>query len=160
MWLFFRKHKIHPYRMLDVMAITTCLVHMFGRIGCFLAGCCYGIPTESPLGVVFADPRCYAEPLNTPLFPTQLLEAFWILFIMILLLLLRKRRRFYGQLFLTYLMLYGVGRFVLEFFRGDLERGFVLGNYLSHSQLVAFCMTVIVWVIFARWSKLESAQLR
>lgn len=160
MWLFFRKQKLHPYKMLDVMAVTTCLVHMFGRIGCFLAGCCYGIPTDSSFGVVFTDARCYAEPLNTPLFPIQLLEASWILLIMILLLFLRKRRRFYGQLFLTYLMLYGVGRFILEFFRGDAERGFVLGNHLSHSQLIAICMTVIVLVIFVRWSKRESVKLR
>src|SRR5688572_4627385 len=71
MWWFFRYHKLDPYKMLDVMAITTCLVHMFGRVGCFLAGCCHGRPTDSPLAVVFSDPRCYAEPLNTPLFPTQ-----------------------------------------------------------------------------------------
>src|SRR5687767_2001246 len=56
MWWFFRTHKLHPYKMLDVMAITTCLVHMFGRVGCFLAGCCYGRQTDSLLGVVYSDP--------------------------------------------------------------------------------------------------------
>ncbi|MEX2235386.1 MAG: prolipoprotein diacylglyceryl transferase [Cyclobacteriaceae bacterium] len=118
MFWFFKRHRLHPYKMLDVMAITTCLVHMFGRIGCFLAGCCYGKPTDSALGVTFTDPVCYAEPLNTPLYPTQLFEAFYIFLVMLLLFAIKKKRAFYGQLFLTYLMLYALGRFVLEFFRG------------------------------------------
>src|SRR6478609_8096022 len=61
---FFRRNKLPTYAMLDIMAITTCLVHMFGRVGCFLAGCCYGIVTNSFLGVEFHDPACYAAPLN------------------------------------------------------------------------------------------------
>lgn len=158
MWLFFVKHKLHVHKMLDVMAVTTCLVHMFGRLGCFLAGCCYGMPTDSWLAVVYTDVRCYAEPLNTPLFPTQLMEAFFILLVMILLLLMRKRRKFYGQLFLTYLILYAMGRFMLEFFRGDAERGFVIQNYVSHSQLIALCLAIIVIVVFLRWSNRASSR--
>src|SRR5688572_23017719 len=50
---FFKKHKLNPYKMLDVMAVVTCIVHMFGRIGCFFAGCCYGKPTTGPLGITF-----------------------------------------------------------------------------------------------------------
>src|SRR5688500_4818792 len=85
MWWLFRKFKLNPYKMLDVMAITTCLVHMFGRVGCFLAGCCYGRPTDTWLGVVYTDPQCYADPLHVPLFPTQLMEASYILVVMIFL---------------------------------------------------------------------------
>lgn len=152
MWWFFKKHTLHPYRMLDVMAITTCLVHIFGRIGCFLAGCCYGKPTGLSWGVTFTDPACFADPLNTPLFPTQLLEAGYILLVMLVLFAVRRKRRFFGQLFLMYLILYAAGRFVLEYFRGDVGRGFVVENYISHSQFLALGIMVVVWILYARFA--------
>lgn len=150
MWWFFKKHALHPYRMLDVMAITTCLVHIFGRVGCFLAGCCYGKPTGWSWGVTFTDPACFADPLHTPLVPTQLLEAGYILVVMLVLFAVRGRRRFYGQLFLMYLVLYAAGRFVLEYFRGDTGRGFVVENYISHSQFIALCVMIVVLIIYAK----------
>jgi phosphatidylglycerol:prolipoprotein diacylglycerol transferase len=153
MWWFFRKHKLPGYRMLDVMAITACFVHLFGRIGCFLAGCCYGKPTDSVLGVTFTDPACYAEPLNTPLYPTQLLEAGYIFLVMLLLFYRKNKRRFYGQLFLSYLMLYAAGRFILEFFRGDIGRGYVIKNYISHSQFIALCVLAVIIFVYVRMSR-------
>jgi phosphatidylglycerol:prolipoprotein diacylglycerol transferase len=150
---FFRKHKLNPYKMLDVMAITTCLVHMFGRIGCFLAGCCYGIPTESALGVTFTDPACYADPKNTPLHPTQLYEASYIFAVMIVLLVLRDKRKFYGQLFLLYLILYAAGRSILEIFRGDEERGYLIKDVLSHSQFIAIVVIGVSIYVYTRWSR-------
>jgi len=155
MWWFFRSYKLPVYRMLDIMAITTCLVHMFGRMGCFLAGCCYGIPTDSWIGVVFTDPLCYAQPLNTPLVPTQLLEALYIFCIMLFLLALKKRKGFEGELFLTYLMLYAAGRFALEFFRADAERGFIIENYISHSQFIALSVAGVVGLLYLRWRRLN-----
>jgi phosphatidylglycerol---prolipoprotein diacylglyceryl transferase len=147
---FFRKHKLNTYKMLDVMAITTCLVHMFGRIGCFLAGCCYGEPTESIFGVVYTHPACYANPKGQPLHPTQLYEAGYILLVMIFLLYVRDRRRFYGQLFLLYLALYAIGRVFIEFFRGDEERGYIFG-VISHSQFIAALILTSVFIIYRRW---------
>ena len=82
---YFKTKKLPAYKMLDIMAITTCMVHIFGRIGCFLAGCCYGKPTDLFIGVVFTDEACHADPLNTPLFPTQLMEATYIFIITIVL---------------------------------------------------------------------------
>lgn len=140
---FFRKYKLHPYKMLDVMAITTCLVHMFGRLGCFMAGCCYGKPTDSFAGVVFSDPECYAKPLGVALHPTQLYESIYIFLVMCLLLYLRKKKKFYGQLFLLYLLLYAAGRFVLEYFRGDAGRGFIIEDVISHSQFIALCILAV-----------------
>lgn len=153
MWWFFKKNKLHPYKMLDVMAITTCLVHLSGRIGCFLAGCCYGKPTNSWIAVTFSDPSSHAEPLHTPLFPTQLMEAGYILLVMITLLALKRRRRFYGQLFLTYLILYAIGRFALEYLRGDLARGFIVEDYLSHSQFIALGVLAGVALVYYKLSR-------
>jgi phosphatidylglycerol---prolipoprotein diacylglyceryl transferase len=150
MLYYFRIKKLPTYAMLDVMAITTCLVHAFGRIGCFLAGCCYGLPTDSVLGVTFTHESCFADPLHTPLHPTQLYEAAFIVLVMIFLLVLRGRRRFKGQLFLLYLMLYAFGRFVIEYFRGDLQRGFVVNNWVSHSQFIAIVIFLVVLYIYIR----------
>lgn len=151
---YFRKHKLHVYKMLDVMAVVTCLVHMFGRVGCFMAGCCYGKPTTSSMGVIFTNPVCQAEPLNTPLYPTQLWEAGYILLVMMVLLVIKKyKQKFYGQLFLLYLVLYAIGRSVLELFRGDVARGFIVENILSNSQFIALIILIVVGVIYSRWSK-------
>lgn len=157
---FFRRHKLHAQKMLDVMAVTTCLVHMFGRLGCFLAGCCYGKPTDSFFGVTFTDPACMADPKGVPLHPTQLYESIFILFVMIGLLYLRDRKKFNGQLFLTYLIAYGVGRFILEYFRGDVERGFIIENILSHSQFIALVIITIVFYVYIRWSKVHKLKPR
>lgn len=151
---YFRNQKLHIYKMLDVMAVVTCLVHMFGRVGCFMAGCCYGKPTTSSMGVTFTDTVCQAEPLNTPLYPTQLWEAGYILVVMIVLLVIKKYyQKFYGQLFLLYLVLYAIGRSVLELFRGDVTRGFIIDGILSNSQCVALLILISVGVIYSRWSK-------
>jgi phosphatidylglycerol:prolipoprotein diacylglycerol transferase len=155
---FFRKNKLNPYKMLDVMAITTCLVHLFGRVGCFLAGCCYGFPTKSFFGVVYTDVACQADPKNVPLHPTQLYEAFYISMVMIFLLSIRKHRKFYGQLFLLYLLLYAVGRSILEIFRGDTVRGFIIQNYVSHSQFIALVIIVVVLFVYSRWSAKNKIQ--
>ncbi len=159
MLLFFRRHKLPVYTMLDVMAVTTCLVHMFGRLGCFMAGCCYGNTTTWAWGITFTNPVCSANPLNTPLHPTQLLEASYIFLVMIVLLIMRKRKKFYGQLFLIYLLLYAAGRFALEYLRGDLKRGFVIENYLSHSQFIALLIFVFFVLVYFRWAKRNRVDL-
>ena len=148
--------------MLDIMAITTCLVHVFGRLGCFMAGCCHGSPTDSFLAVTFYDPVCFADPKGVALHPTQLYEAGFILMVMGVLLYLRDRKSFDGQLFLLYLMLYAVGRFAIEFFRGDSGRGFVFGNTLSHSQFIAagiLAAATAMYVLALRRSRLVVRRL-
>jgi len=90
MYFFFRSHKL-PWRgMLDIMAITTCIVHAFGRLGCFGAGCCHGLPYEGIFSVTFTDPNSLAHPLNTPLHATQLYSVFLIVTILIILLRIKK----------------------------------------------------------------------
>jgi phosphatidylglycerol:prolipoprotein diacylglycerol transferase len=128
---FFRKHKLNAYKMLDVMAVTTCIVHIFGRIGCFMAGCCYGKPTDAVFGFTFTDPVCYAEPKGVPLHPTQLYEAFFIFTVML-----------------------------LEFFRGDAGRGFIVDGFLSHSQFIALVIVAVVSVVYVFWSKRNAVVLQ
>lgn len=150
---YFKKIKVPVLGMLDVMAVVTCIVHGFGRIGCFMAGCCYGLPTDSFLSVVFSNPACQVEPLHTPLYPTQLFEATFIFFILIGLLILKKKKQFDGQLFLIYLMVYAIGRGVLEIFRGDIERGFLIENILSNSQFISLLVISVALYFYIRLNR-------
>ncbi|MEQ8237885.1 MAG: prolipoprotein diacylglyceryl transferase [Cyclobacteriaceae bacterium] len=134
---FFRKEKWPLWPMMDRIAITGAIVHLFGRMGCFFAGCCYGQPTESVLGITFSDPASQAEPLNTALHPTQLYSVTMISMILVLLLMLKKYHRLEGRLIFIYISLYAVGRGVIEIFRGDLRRGFIIDGVLSHSQFIS-----------------------
>jgi len=143
---FFRKHKLSVWLMTDIMAPSVALGHAIGRLGCFSAGCCYGKPTTMPWGVTFTDP--YAKEivgvtLGTPLHPTQLYESFAEFAIFGFLIYLSTRKKFDGQIFWSYVALYSVARFVIEFFRGDLIRGFVLGTAISTSQVIAVILLAV-----------------
>jgi phosphatidylglycerol---prolipoprotein diacylglyceryl transferase len=156
---YFKKNKIPTLAMLDVMAVVTCIVHGFGRIGCFNAGCCYGLPTESFLGVVFTNPACQANPLNVSLHPTQLYEAFLIFGILAFLLIHKKYKKFDGQQFILYLIIYAIGRSMLETFRGDLERGFLIKDWVSNSQFISVLVimaTIYFYVKLNRKANLKS----
>lgn len=153
---YFKRCKLPIKGMLDIMAMVTCIVHGFGRLGCFNAGCCHGTETDFFLGVVFTDERCQA-PLNTQLHPVQLYEAGFIFLLLATLWFLSKRKQFEGQVFLVYLMAYSVGRAVLELFRGDEARGFVVGNWLSHSQgisILVFAVALFFYIRLRRNTKL------
>lgn len=137
---FFRKHNLSVWLMTDILAPSVALGHGIGRLGCFSAGCCYGKPTTMPWGVTFTDP--YAKeivgvPLNVALHPTQLYEAGVEFAIFAFLIYLSGRKKFDGQIFWTYVALYSTARFIIEFFRGDLERGFLFGGAISTSQVIA-----------------------
>ena len=126
------RHRLPLWKTADIWAAPLALGHAVGRLGCFAAGCCYGKPTGVPWSVTFTDPQSLAI-LGVPLHPVQLYEAFANLLLFIFLCLYRPYRRFEGQIFWLYVLVYSVIRFVLEFFRGDL-RGFFIPSYLSTSQ--------------------------
>jgi phosphatidylglycerol:prolipoprotein diacylglycerol transferase len=149
MLIFFRIKKLPVLPMLDIMAVTTLIVHGTGRIGCFLAGCCYGKPHDGFFSIVFTDPACQAEPLNTPLHPTQLYSVFLLYGILAFLLFVKSKKSFPGQLFLLYLIIYSFGRIWIELFRGDLSRGYVIGEVISNSQfmsLLVFSVSVYFYI--------------
>ena len=152
MLIFFKRNKIPTLPMLDIMAVTACIVHMFGRLGCFSAGCCHGIPHEGLFSVVFTNPLCKA-PLNTPLFPSQLASATMIFAIMLVLLYLQRIKSFDGQVFLSYIGLYALGRGILEIFRGDYQRGYVIEGLLTHSQLISIFLIIGVIYFYLRLRK-------
>ena len=135
---YLRRHKMPVWVTCDVFAPGIALGHAIGRVGCLFAGCCFGRPTTLPWGIVFSDPFAASyvgTPLGVHLHPTQLYEAGAELAILALLLAVERRGRpFAGRTFWFYTLLYGVSRFVIEYFRGD-ERGMLLG--LSTSQFIS-----------------------
>ncbi len=160
MLLFFRYHHIPVLPMLDVMAITTCIVHGTGRIGCFFAGCCYGKPTNSLLGVTFRDPLSQAEPLNVPLHPTQLYSSFFIFSLMALLMIISRHKKFDGQVILLYLIIYPIGRIIIESFRGDISRGYVIQGWVTNAQFVSVLIIGAALFFYFRLSKRAKGSIK
>src|SRR5215471_13137874 len=139
----------------DVFAPGIALGHIIGRFGCLFAGCCYGKPTTMPWGITFTDPFAAANvgtTLNTPLHPTQLYEAgAEALILWILIATEKKGRPFPGRTFWLYMLLYAISRFVIEFFRGDMDRGFVY--MFSTSQLISLLLAPLAVVMLVYLSR-------
>jgi phosphatidylglycerol:prolipoprotein diacylglycerol transferase len=136
-----RKNSLNLWQTADIFAPSIAIGHAFGRLGCFAAGCCYGKVAESlPWGVIFTDPDCLA-PTNTLLHPTQLYESAGEFVNFFLLLAIRKHKSFNGQLFMTYMLLYSVLRFIVELYRGDIARGFFISG-ISVSQGISAAMFI------------------
>lgn len=162
--IWFLKHEDFPvYRGIDIAAMSICLGLFFGRMGCFLGGCCFGVPTDHAFGLRFppfsppSESQWRAGLLEAPsleslpVHPTQLYEAFGCLAIAAFLMLwLRPRKRFDGQIMLSFVGLYAILRFVLEYWRAD-ERGELLG--LSTSQALGIPALLLVAFLWARWRK-------
>lgn len=134
---FFRKNNLPVLETFDIIAVSGALVHGFGKLGCFMAGCCHGKVCAPGQGIVFTHPKSAAEPLGEHLYPVQLYDAGMILGIVLFMIWLHNRKQFHGQLILIYTLVYGVGRSITEEFRGDEERGFLFNGLLSHSQFIA-----------------------
>lgn len=145
-WLFTRTHKVPFFDMADVAIPSVALGHAFGRLGCFLAGCCYGRSCESPFSVVF--PEGSFAPAGIPILPTQLFEAVFVLLLAGVLLLILKRTKKPARPMAWYLILYGAWRFFIEFFRED-PRGAV--GALSTSQFISlFLIPIGILLLFLR----------
>jgi phosphatidylglycerol:prolipoprotein diacylglycerol transferase len=152
-WWYVRRHKIPFLSAADVFAPGIALGHVFGRLGCLAAGCCYGRPTTMPWGITFHSPwaaEFSGTPLNQSLHPTQLYEAVAEAINFVLLYWLCKRKKFEGQIIGLFMILYGIERFIFEFFRGDAGRGEVLGGLISGLVVSGF-------VIYLRRTPLRSA---
>src|SRR5262249_402934 len=107
------------------------LAQAIGRIGCLLAGCCYGRECSLPWAVTFQDPFANENsgvPLGVPLHPTQLYHFGADLIVFALVAYAWKRRRFDGQILVTYLIFYSIERGIVELWRGDSVRGIFFGG--------------------------------
>ena len=144
--LFLRAKKQDPLAYLDLAMPAVALGQAFGRIGCFLAGCCYGIAGDSRFCVVF--PENGHSPAGVPLVPTQLimsgLDFLHCIFLCVFL--AKGKHRTHGQGLGLYFICYSIGRFLVEFIRGDAERGHI--GPLSTSQFIAIFMLAFGLIMF------------
>ena len=137
---------------IDIYAVCVPLFHAFGRVGCFLGGCCYGV--ESDFGFIATNNNLVPGLCGVRRFPISLVECAFNLVLFGVLLYLYKKQKFSGKMVYMYMLTYPVGRFVFEFFRGDVYRGIYLG--LSTSQWISIILFVIGCVgIFAKKKKAE-----
>ena len=143
--------KISVYENVLIKAVP--LAHAFGRVGCFFAGCCYGKPTDSILGIAFDNPLGYA-PADVPLFPVQLMEAGMNLILVFVMWIIDAKCPKNRILLPLYLMVYAVERFVLEYFRFDAERGIYLG--VSTSQWISLGIFVLGVALLAYRRKMSN----
>lgn len=175
---FLRREKVPIMPVADAIIPSLALGQFFGRAGCFFAGCCWGKPTDAALSLEFPKgSMAWADHVNSGLIPelsshshavyaTQLYDALGGLLLFGLLVWLQRRKRFHGQVFITWLLIYPMMRSTIELFRGDGERGFVfevvsetlngwLGlpagsvTFLSTSQFISLAvMAVAAWLLW------------
>jgi phosphatidylglycerol:prolipoprotein diacylglycerol transferase len=151
--VYVRRHRMPLARTADIAAPSLALGQAIGRIGCFFAGCCYGRTCDLPWGVTFRDPRA-AEltgvPLGVSLHPTQLYHAAADAFILAVTVWLMRRRRFPGQVFWVYVLLYAILRALVEVWRGDVVRGMFFDGRVSTSQLLSVPAAIAAIVMLRR----------
>lgn len=136
---YMRRHDLPAWRIADMGAPSIALGEAIGRWGCFAAGCCYGKESHGPLAVTFTDPfanEAVGTPLNVPLHPTQIYLSASAFLIFLILQWAYRRKTFDGEVFWLYVLLYAITRGILETWRGDLVRGFVIPGILSTSQFI------------------------
>ena len=145
-WIYCKVKKLRFLTYFDLMIPSIALAQGFGRIGCFLAGCCYGKETDSHLSVVFQNSDF--APNHVALIPTQIYSSILDFLHFFILLYVAKHKTAEGEVAACYLILYSIGRFFLEFFRGDIARGNV--GILSTSQFISIFTGIAgVAVLFA-----------
>jgi phosphatidylglycerol:prolipoprotein diacylglycerol transferase len=143
----------------DMAAPCIALGQAIGRLGCLAAGCDYGKPSDLPWAITFTSEyanRHVGVPLGVPMHPSQAYESLAAFLIFLLLLRFFRRPHFQGQVFLIYLLLYGVARFLLEFLRGDAARGLYFDGLLSTSQIVSLILVPLA--VFLWWRRRPASQ--
>ncbi|WP_097026640.1 prolipoprotein diacylglyceryl transferase [Clostridium peptidivorans] len=127
----------------DLIIPSIPLAQGFGRIGCLLAGCCYGRPTDLPIGIVFNNSPF--APSGVHIHPTQIYSSIFDFLLVIFLLWYDKRKNKKGNTFALYIIIYSIGRIIVEMFRGD-PRGTV--SILSTSQFISIFTLILGIVLF------------
>jgi len=150
------RQRLPLWPLADAIAPPLALAQGIGRLGCFAAGCCWGVPTrpDHPLAITFTDPTAHAQtgvPLDTPRIATQPLEAgFDFALTAALVLLGRRGVRPAGSVFWVYVLAYSLGRSLIELWRGDAHRGLWFGGAVSTSQLFALAGALVAAIALVR----------
>jgi phosphatidylglycerol:prolipoprotein diacylglycerol transferase len=148
-WIYSKFSKFNFAYFADLVAPGVILAQAVGRVGCTLNGCCYGIPTSLPWGVVYTNPESYA-PLGIAVHPTQLYEIAYLLIIFGVIFKLRGRFKPDGSLFLIYISLYSLWRVGIDFLREGTP--FFLGLHQAQViGIIVLAIAVPILVLRTQW---------
>lgn len=162
-YLYLKKKRLSFLPIADFYMPGVSLGHAIGRLGCLTSGCCHGREAAGTWwAITFPDKPLSLAPPGIPLYPTQILESGLSLTIFFVLLWVRHKKRFVGQLFWAYLLLYGIARGLLEPLRDDQARTLLFGGVLSVSQLIsvgliAAAAVAMIWNLMGPRLKGEGA---
>ncbi|MCL6457997.1 MAG: prolipoprotein diacylglyceryl transferase [Gorillibacterium sp.] len=152
--IYTRRHKLSFWALADIMAPAIVLGQGIGRIACFLNGDAFGSPTGSGFGIVYPPgTMAYDTYGSQPLWPAEVWEGQWDIIVFVLLILMKSRKWPKGCLFLAYNILYSLGRFMLEFLRGDSPRyalDWTAGQWTSITVIAISLLLALVFVIRER----------
>ena len=147
-----RRHNLPAWDTFDVLAPFAALGMGIGRLGCFFSGCCYGMPYEGPLAMAAEHTHCTT--CTTTVFPVQIVGLLNGVALCLVLVAILRKRKFEGQVLLSFGILYGLTRGLIEFLRGDdVERGMWLAGYISTSQIVAILFIVVSVFLYIKKNK-------
>ena len=153
--------KLPLWKTADVFAPSIALGSVFGRVGCLLNGCCYGRVCQMPWAITFTNPQAHqysGTPLGIPLHPTEVYDALLNLLLYGLLAWMFRHKKFDGQIFSTYLILYSIFRSVVEYFRGDYPDDHIHAG-LTSAQLVSIPIFISGLTLAAILSRRTSAKV-
>ncbi|MFA9397266.1 MAG: prolipoprotein diacylglyceryl transferase [Clostridiaceae bacterium] len=151
-YIYAKRKKWDILKIFDLAIPSVAIAQGIGRLGCTLAGCCYGKETTSKIYLEFT--KSPFAPNHVHLFPTQPISAVYDVLLGLFLIWFARKNIKDGRVFGLYVIFYSVGRFIIEFFRGDEVRGFI--GVLSTSQFISLFI-VIVGVIFFNIHRFKKA---
>lgn len=150
-FIYAKLYKISVIDFYDNAVCSLPLGQFFGRLGCFFAGCCYGRPTDSIIGIIYTNPADPNTPTGIKLLPVQLFEALFCLVLFFVIFFINKKELKKGTKMLVYLFSYSTFRFINEFFRYDFVRGGI--GFLSTSQIISILlfMFALFYLLYTRF---------
>jgi len=163
-YVYLRRRRMAVLPIFDQVARVVPVIIFFTRLGCFLTGCCYGRPTDSMFGIIFppGSTAYYFLP-GVAVHPYQLYDMINSLAMLVVLHLFYRRRKFLGQITAMFFILLGASRFLLEYFRGDEDRGVYLKGILtsygiSTGQIVMLIFLTLGIVMYRHWQRAANSK--
>ncbi|MFQ6617953.1 MAG: prolipoprotein diacylglyceryl transferase [Fidelibacterota bacterium] len=145
---YIRKYKLPGWELTDTLVIGLPLAIAIARLGCLASGDSYGKPTALPWAITFTDPHAMA-PVGIPLHPAQLYSFLTNILIFGVMWIWKGRKRFSGELFFIFLILYGITRSLVEIFRDD-PRGVYFGGFISTSQIISLIIVIFAIILLIK----------
>ena len=149
LFIYVKAYKLSFKQYCDIFAPSVAIGHAIGRIGCLFSGCCYGKISNTGIRVCYLSSVNPNTPLNVPILALPLIESIFLVIIYLLCEVLFYKTKTKGIVAIVYSFSYAIIRFVLEFFRGDAERGVYLG--LSTSQYVSLGIMLVIFIIIGKY---------